>query len=245
MGGSGCSTSGGASHRTTGSASRFEGKINAQGVAAAHSSGSKKAKAERQKRSKGKLVKRTSEKMNERVLDSLDGPGGMFGRVTKMVGGKSVRVVLDDDSEVTVVMRGLLRDRRRTPIEVGSVLLLSGGPGQGWDAVAVIDDRAAGAIAHVGKMPVWMAAGGARPSEKEEDDIFDREVPLPVDEEGNIIVDKSDLAQSIMYMFATATTGGGAGDRHESKTFAIATTWGGAGDSHERKDDEEINIDDI
>jgi hypothetical protein len=90
-----------------------------------------------------------------------------------------------------------------------------------------------------------MAASGARPSEKEEDDIFDWEVELEVDEFGNIKVDKSNLAQRIMYKFATATTGGGAGDSHESETFAIATTWGGAGDSHERKDDEEIDIDRI
>jgi hypothetical protein len=166
--------------------------------------------------------------MNERVLDSLDGPA-LFGRVTKMVGGKQVRVVLDDDSEVTVVLRGLLRDRRRTPISVGSMLLLSGDSEQGWDAVAVIDDRAAGVIAHVGKMPVWMAAGGARPSEEEEDDLFDRGVELEVDEFGNIKVDGSDLAQLIMFRHATATTGGGAGGRDES----------------EDEDDGEINIDDI
>ncbi len=165
--------------------------------------------------------------MDERVLDSLDGPVS-FGRVTKMVGGKQVRVVLDSDMEVTVVLRGLLRDRKRTPISVGSMLLLSGDSEQGWDAVAVIDDRAAGVIAHVGKMPVWMAAGGARPSEEEEDDLFDRGVELEVDEFGNIKVDGSDLAQLIMYKFAKATTGGGTGN------------W-----NAEHKDDGEINIDDI
>ncbi len=228
MGGSGCSPSGGASRRTTGSASRLEGKINAQGVAAAHSSGSKKAKAERQKRGKGKLVGRTKVKMDERVMDTLVGlASGTFGRVTKMVGGKHVRVILADESEITVVIRGLLRSKR-TPIEVGSILLLSGSPEAGWDAVAVIEDADAGAIAHVGRMPVWMAAKGVTPSEVEEDDFFDRSVALPVDEEGNVKIDKSNLAQRVMAMFATATTGGGAGD------------W-----DDEDEDDDEINIDDI
>ncbi len=228
MGGSGCSPSGGASRRTTGSASRLEGKINAQGVAAAHSSGSKKAKAERQKRGKGKLVGRTKVKMDERVMDTLVGlASGTFARVTKMVGGKHVRVILADESEITVVIRGLLRSKR-TPIEVGSILLLSGSPEAGWDAVAVIEDADAGAIAHVGRMPVWMAAKGVTPSEVEEDDFFDRSVALPVDEEGNVKIDKSNLAQRVMAMFATATTGGGAGD------------W-----DDEDEDDDEINIDDI
>ncbi len=197
MGGSGCSPS---------RSSRFEGKINIQGAAAAHSSGSKKAKAARQQRGKGKLAKKVSQKMNERVLDSLEGPCGMYGRVTKMLGGKFVRVVLDDDSEVTVVLRGLLRSRKLAPIEVGSKVLLSGSPEVGWDVVAVIDDRAAGVIAHLGKMPVWMAAGGDRPSEEEEDDIFDRSVTLPVDEEGNVKIDGSDLAQLITYKFAAGNS---------------------------------------
>jgi hypothetical protein len=65
-----------------------------------------------------------------------------------------------------------------------------------------MDDRAAGVIAHLGKMPVWMAAGGDRPSEEEEDDIFDRSVTLPVDEEGNVKIDGSNLAQLITHRFA-------------------------------------------
>lgn len=203
-GGTGCSPSG--------SASRFEGKIHIGNVAAAYSSGSKKAKAARQQRGKGKLTKKVGQKMNERVLDSLDGPAsGMFGRVTKMLGGKFVRVVLDDDSEITAVMRGLLRSKKLAPMEVGSKVLLSGCPEQGWDVVAVIDDRAAGVIAHMGRMPVWMAANGDRPSEEEVDDVFDRSVELAVDEDGNVKVDGSDLAQLITHKFCTPAPSGGAG----------------------------------
>lgn len=141
-------------------------------------------------------------------MESLEGPcTGMYGRVEKMLGGKQVRVILDDGSEYTAFIRGLLRKKSHAPIEVGSKVLLSGSPMEGWDVIAVIDDRAAGVIAHMGRMPVWMAAGAAPTFEEEEDDIFDYTPELELDEEGNPIVDKSDLAQLITHKYAVKNTG--------------------------------------
>ena len=197
-GGTGCSPSG--------SASRFEGKIHIAGVAAAYSSGSKKAKAARKMRGSARLAGKVKGKMNDAVMRSLEDDAGtkVFARVTKMLGGIRIRVMLEDGSEQQAVLRGLLRKRRHAPIEVGSVVLM-----EDHEVFAVLDSKAAGVIAHMGRMPVWMAANGDHPSLVEEDDLFDRSVTLAVDEDGNVKVDGSDLAQLITYKFCKPAMEGG------------------------------------
>ncbi len=203
-GGTGCSPS-----RST---SRFEGKIHIASVAATVSSGSKKTKAARKHRGNQNLAQKKQVKMTTAVMEALEDDENtkVFGRVIKILGGIYLQVFLTDGTQYNAVMRGLLRKRGHTPIEAGSVVMLERPDPtikseQVLEVQAVIDYKAASLLVKMKTIPQWfmtLGVGEVPPKGgKDEYDYDYLETQFETDEEGNIVVPDSGLAQSIAQRF--------------------------------------------
>jgi translation initiation factor IF-1 len=193
-------------------------------VAADVSSGSKKTKAARKQRGSKNLMNKKQKKMSNAVMGALedDDTTKVFGRVIKILGGIHLQVYLTDGTQYTAVMRGLLRKRGHTPIEAGSVVLLERPDPtirseQVLDVCAVLDHDAAKLLVKKKTIPQWfmtLGVGEVPPEGGEDEYDYDYfEDPIEIDEEGNIVVSGSVMAQAIARRFCytlKSTEGGGA-----------------------------------
>ncbi len=149
---------------------------------------------------------------NKRVVDAAlvdDLEDCTFGRVTKMLGGARVQVILPDQTEAQGQIRGLFRKKGATPIRVNDILILSArdfGTKTGtlpvYDVIGICDRKEALELSNSSKIPKWFVTSEVKKTTEGKVDIeeneeglydFDEEAPLEMEEEEKSYkVDKKD-----------------------------------------------------
>jgi len=166
---------------------------------------------------------------NKKIVDAAlsdDLEDCVFGRVTKMMGGARVQVILPDQSEAYGQIRGLFRKRGATPIRVNDILILAGrefGTKSGslpvYDVVGICDRKEALELSNSFKIPKWFVTSEVKKTTEGKVDVedtndglydFDEEAG-PIEEDSIYKTSKKDKKDH----FACGTKGSDSSDGEE------------------------------
>lgn len=120
-----------------------------------------------------------------------------FGRVTKHLGNGQIKLVCQDKVEYRGVIRGLLRKRGITPIDIDDIVILgkrewesrAAGATACFDIMGVVDRKNAERLCTRGIIPDWMVGHGTVDVAKHDDKGFEFEAPKSDDDESDDDID--------------------------------------------------------
>ena len=139
---------------------------------------------------------------NKKVVDAAlsdDLEDCVFGRVTKMLGGARILVILPDQTEAQGQIRGLFRKRGSTPIRVNDIVILAGrefGTKTGsipvYDVVGICDRKEALELSNCSKIPKWFVTSEVKKTlegkvdvEENDDGLYDFDEEAPLSDESD------------------------------------------------------------
>jgi len=133
---------------------------------------------------------------NKKITDAAfsdDLEDCVYGRVTKMMGGARIQVILPDQCEAYGQIRGLFRKKGATPIRVNDIVVLAGrefGTKTGslpvYDVVGIFDRKEALELSNLSKIPKWFVTSDVKKTSEGKVDVeenddglydFDEEAP--------------------------------------------------------------------